>query len=181
MIYSAFCAEPASRVWFDIMSVTWVWSSPVFRLVLYAAWAALEQCKLLSACGVSFQLLFHQVAFCGQLLRTMLCRSQYLRHDYVAISDRTRCYFHQKLLLCYFILSCRLRIKVVCFMGVLFASSLRMSIWGNSLNHNPTILEMGSQSTSNEFGRVVDSNTQDPETGKLLDVRLGCQVGVNCV
>jgi len=123
MIYSAFCTEPASRVsWFDIMSVIWVWSSPVFQLVLYAAWAALEQCKLLSACGVSFQLLFHQVAFCGQLLCTMLCRSQYLRHDYVAISDRTQCYFQQKLLLCYFILSCRLRIKIVCF--ILFASSL---------------------------------------------------------
>ncbi|SRR6266545_1384890 len=94
---------------------------------LYAAWAALEQCKLLSACGISFHLLFHQVEFCGQLLHIMLYCSQYLKHDYMAISDRTHCYLHQKLLLCYFILSYHLTLKIVYFISILFAFSLTLS------------------------------------------------------
>ena len=54
-IYNCFWAKPMSRrSLFDVLSIIWLWSEPVFSFVLHIAWAALEQCKLLSVCGVSF-------------------------------------------------------------------------------------------------------------------------------
>src|SRR6266511_5787265 len=38
------------RFGYEHLSVIWLWSSPVFRLVVSAAWSFSEQCKLLSAC-----------------------------------------------------------------------------------------------------------------------------------
>ena len=115
------------RFGYEHLSVIWLWSSPVFRLVVSAAWSFSEQCKLLSACGVSFQLSFQQVEFCSQLLWVALCRSLYLKHDYVAISNRTRFHHRQILLLCYLVFSCRLMPKTVHLIIFLFASSLASS------------------------------------------------------
>ena len=41
-------------LWYKFLSIIWLWSSPVFRLAVYTSWVFLEQCKLLSACGVAF-------------------------------------------------------------------------------------------------------------------------------
>ena len=115
------------RFGYEHLSVIWLWSSPVFQLVVSAAWSFSEQCKLLSACGVSFQLSFQQVEFCSRLLWVALCRSLYLKHDYVAISNRTRFHHRQILLLCYLVFSCRLMPKTVHLIIFLFASSLASS------------------------------------------------------
>ena len=121
-VHNASCATPVSQRLFENLSVIRLWSSPGFQRVLSAAWAVFEQCKLLSVCGVSYQMLFHQMEFRGQLLQMTLCRNQYLKHDYIAISDKTRCYLHQKKLLCFFICSCCLILEMVSFTNVLFAS-----------------------------------------------------------
>ena len=95
-VHNAFCTTPISQRLFEKLSVIWLCSSPGFHFFFCAAWAVFKQCKLLSVCGVSFQMLFHQVEFCAQLLHLTLCRNQYLKHDYMAISGKTCCYLHQR-------------------------------------------------------------------------------------
>jgi hypothetical protein len=167
----------------EILSIFWLWSSSVFRLVIYTTWAVLEQCKLFSACGVSFQLLFRQVEFRGQLLQMVFCRNRYLKHDYIAVSDQARSY--QKLSFCYFILSCRLALGIVIFLTLFY--SPRVSSCRNPLHKKRKLscsLTSGRSSHTNirrgghgtmkfstaEFLRdFVEPHGQQVQTGETYD------------
>jgi hypothetical protein len=81
------------------------------QLVVYAALMMSEQCKILSACGVSLHLSFRQLKFLVHLLSVALHRHLHLIHDYVAISRKKRLQVYRMLLLCYFLFSCGLRLK----------------------------------------------------------------------
>ena len=93
----------------DLLFIVRHWSSSVLlRFVLYTACAVLEQCKMISACGVSVQLSLRQVLFRSQLLQMVFRRNQYLKHNYVAVSDQVRRLLNERLSLCYINLSCHL-------------------------------------------------------------------------
>jgi hypothetical protein len=125
-IYDSSCTEPMSLTldyfitrYFKNMSPFRLWTSPIWRFVVSAAFALLEQCKIFSACGVSLKLLFLQVVFRVQLLSVTLHRHLHLKHDYAAISHRTRLHMYRKLMLCYYIFSCCLILKFVVWTCIL--------------------------------------------------------------
>jgi len=96
----------------------------VCRFAVSAAWAIAEQCKLLSGCGVSFQLFFQHMVFRARLLQITFRRNQHSQHDYIALSDRSRFYHHEKLSLCFFIFSYCLTRRVVSFLIILLTPVL---------------------------------------------------------
>ena len=86
------------------------------RFAVSAVWAIAEQCKLLSGCGVSFQLFFQHMVFRARLLQITFRHNQHSQHDYIALSDHSCFYHHKKLSLCFFIFSYCLTRRVVSFL-----------------------------------------------------------------
>jgi hypothetical protein len=84
----------------------------IVELVVYAAFMMSEQCKILSTCGVSLHLSFHQLKFLVHLLSVALHCHLHLIHDYVAISHKKCLQVYWMLLLCYFVFSYGLRLEL---------------------------------------------------------------------
>ena len=121
----------------------------------------------------------------------MLCQSQYLKHDYIVISNWTQFYWDRKLCLCYLILSFHLTLRALCFVAILFASSLTSpheNCWHKSrhlvspcsLSCNPALMHVNDQrgghrtmkfSTTEFLSDFVKAHGQQVETGETYHIR----------
>ena len=126
MIYHKYSSSHGHFACLQNLFILQHWCLEVLSFVGSAAFVSFEQCKLLSACGVSLHLSFRQVQLYVLLLSVALQRFLHLKHDYVATSQQTHLKLYHKLSFCYFMISCVLILQ--CFLFTSNLSSYRPSL-----------------------------------------------------